>query len=105
MNEIVKTFQTIGHSLSSTDWVVISGILATALHYFLGRFKDFATMVNYLLALVFPFVTVLATSLLSAGSPLAKYPTAFLVAQTVYHLVEWLKNNAVAKAVDTPATF
>ena len=105
MSEIGKFFHATVGSLSQADLIILSGILATVLQYFINRFKDFATIVNYFLALAVPFITVILTSLVGTGSPLAKYPTAFLVAQTVYQVTEWLKRNAVQKAVDVPATF
>lgn len=99
MKELSNIIHTINRSISPADWVIISGILATMLQYLLDYFRDFTKMLNHVLSLIMPFVTVMLTSLIAVGSPLAKYPVAFLVAQVAYNVIEWLRANAVAHAV------
>lgn len=97
---VVTFVHDISKSLSTADLVVLSGILATILQYLINSFKDFAKIVNFFLSLIMPFITVLLLGLVSTGSPLAKYPVAFVVAQTLYHVTEWFKANAVQKAAE-----
>lgn len=91
------------HNLSSADMTVLAGLLATGLHYILTKYQSVAKIVNWLLALVFPFVTTLALILVHSGSELKLYPWAVVVAQTVYQLIEWIKRNATTQTPVIPA--
>ncbi len=94
---IVQGGRSIIDNLSAADLTILAGILATALQYLLRKYKSFAQIVNWLLATVFPFASLVAFSLLSTPELLKNYPWAFIAAQGVYQLIEWLKRNAVKK--------
>lgn len=98
---IIDFIKNVVHNLSAADLTVLAGLLATGAHYIVTKYQSVAKIVNWLLALIFPFVTTLALLVIHSGSELKLYPWAVVVAQTVYQVVEWIKRNAVPTVSET----
>jgi hypothetical protein len=91
MNEVANFVQQVAKQLSPADLVVIAGVVTTAVHGLLKRYKELSKVVNIAVSFVLPVIGAILATLVDSGSILAHYPQVYAVAQGTYYVSNALK--------------
>lgn len=97
--DIVHTLNQIASNFSTADLILAAGFLATGVQYLANRYVAFRKFTNQLLGLLIPFLIVAPSWIATQQKNVVYGSLIYVVSQTIYYLIEKLKDSAVAKAV------
>lgn len=103
MTEIINSIRQLILHLSTTDLVLVAGVLATAVQFLVNKFRDLGRLENWLLSLPLPFFMAFVVFLPKDINWTIPGSFAYIVAQLAYLFVSEVKRRAAASAVSALA--
>lgn len=81
--------------------LLIVGILTSAAHGLLKKYKTLSKITNVAVSFVLPLVGAVLACLVANGSVLTRYAEVYAVAQAAYQVVKAIQRSAITKQLQT----